>query len=330
MNSTKFAGAALSCSIALLASPVHAERIKLSTGEVLVVKVLETTDKTIRIAHPVLGEMTLPRDSVTILPEPVPEELKPPAAEAANTGAVQAAAPVTAAPAEAAKPPEFPPPPPPKEWKFKLVASAGLTEGNSENSNFNVIFAATRETKETKLALDTQYFFAQSDGDRSTNRFSTGGRHDWLNPGSQWFQFVDGRFDWDEFQSWDERVNAHVGLGYRIFEPPKFKLNALGGIGAVKEFGSDNEDVRPEALVGLEGQYDFAEKHSLAFSSIVYPDLLEFGEYRWVNNIAYSVLLDQATNLSLTAGLQHEYQSAVDPGREHDDLRLFAGLQLEF
>ena len=35
-------------------------------------------------------------------------------------------------------------------------------------------------------------------------------------------------------------------------------------------------------------------------------------------------------NMNLTAGLAHEYQSQVDPGRKRNDLRVYAGISMEF
>jgi putative salt-induced outer membrane protein YdiY len=218
----------------------------------------------------------------------------------------------------------------PPEWKFKLVVAAAGASGNTENGTMSALLAGVRETPRLKTSFDAGYFYGQSDGDRSQNRFTVGGRNDWLNPDSKWFYFADIRYDVDEFQSWDSRINGHVGIGYRLIQPPKLTLNLLAGVGAVKEFGSDNEDVRPEALLGIEGQYDFSEKHSIKFDSTVYPDLSDLGEYRWVSNFGWSYLLDQEDRLSLTAGVQHEYQSQVDPGRHHSDVRFFAGLQLDF
>jgi putative salt-induced outer membrane protein YdiY len=181
-----------------------------------------------------------------------------------------------------------------------------------------------------RTAFDAGYFYAQSDGDRSQNRSTLGGRNDWLNPGSKWFYFVDARYDNDEFQSWEARINSHVGIGYRLITPPKLTLNLLVGIGLVKEWGSENEDVRPEGLAGVEGKYDFSDKHAVAFSSTVFPDLEDTEEFRWVNTIGWSMAIDGEDQLSLTAGFQHEHQSQVDPGREKDDFRLFAGVQYDF
>jgi len=295
----------------ILTTGAPADVIRLPSGEVLKkTTIIETTEETIRFVHPLMGEVTVLRAGVVIEPDP-PEGEEP-------------------TPSEPQPPPVEPPPPPPKEWKFKIVLAAALTDGNTENASGTGIFEAVRELETTRLLLDTGYFFAESNNDRNTNRFTAGFRHDWLNVGSKWFYFAVGRFDWDEFQSWDERVNGHVGVGYRLFEPPKFKLNLLGGLGVVKEWGSDNTDVRPEALLGIEGQYDFTEKHSVKFDSTIFPDLYNLDEFRWVNNLAWSWLLDTKDNLSLTAGLQHEYQSQVDEDREKNDLRLYAGLQLDW
>jgi len=243
------------------------------------------------------------------------------------------AEPAAALPAEAqgeAIPVETQPDAPPSDWKFKLVGALSGASGNSDNASFSALFAAVRETPRLKTAFDTGYFYGESDGVVSQNRFTAGGRHDWLNPDSKWFYFADLRYDYDEFQSWDSRVNGHLGIGYRLVTPPKLMLNLLTGIGFVKEWGSDNDDVRPEALFGVEGKYDFTDKHSIKFDSTIYPDLSELGEYRWVNNLGWSLLLDQEEKLSLTAGVHYEYQSQVDPGRKHGDLLYFAGLQLDF
>jgi hypothetical protein len=39
--------------------------------------------------------------------------------------------------------------------------------------------------------------------------------------------------------------------------------------------------------------------------------------------------MDEEMNLSLTAGVRHEHQSQVDPGDDKNDLRIYAGLQID-
>ncbi|MEZ6209625.1 MAG: DUF481 domain-containing protein [Phycisphaerales bacterium] len=285
--------------------------IRLSTGEVMQVDVIEANAETIKFVHPVLGEMTVARSAVEILD-----------AEAGDA---------VAAMERAAEEPEPPAEEAPKSpWKTKITAGGALTDGNSETASIHAGVVVTRETERMATKFDAAYFYAENGGERSENRFTAGVQNDWLNPGSKWFYFARARFDSDEFQSWDTRVSAHGGIGYRLFEDDPFKLNLRAGAGATKEFGSDNDEIRPEALLGLDGSWKISEKSSLVFDSTIYPDLKNTGEYRTLSNAGYSILLDEKTNLSLTAGLQHEYQSEVDSGREHSDVRLFAGLALEF
>lgn len=314
----------LALGAAFIATAGHADSIRLSTGEILQVTILESTDETIRFQHPLLGELTLPRASVEVLPAPADEGAEPVA------GDIQGEQPPESAVPPAEQPIAEPPPAPPKEWNFKFTLAGGAATGNTENANLVTKFDAVRENEQTKLVLDAGFFYAESDNVTSETRFTAGARHDWLKPDSKWFYFADARYDFDDYQSWDHRVSGHVGVGYKLIEPPKWRINLLAGIGAIKEWGSDNDDLRPEALLGVEGEWQIAEKHSVTFDSTLYPDLGDAGEYRWVNNVGWSVLLDNSTNLSLTAGLAHEYQSQVDAGRKHNDLKVFAGIAMEF
>ena len=300
-----------------------ADTIRLSTGETLTVEILETTGESIRFRHAVLGEVTLPRGAVEIVPA---SELAP--------AEPQATAPVTdqtpPPPAEGVPPAAEAPPEPPKEWTFKFTLAGAAATGNSESANLATIFTATRETPEIRTVLDSGFFYASSDSVTSSTRFTAGARNDWLNPESKWFYFADARYDFDDYQSWDHRATGHVGIGYRLITPPPLILNARAGIGLIKEWGSENDDIRPEGLLGLDGEWAISEKQSLKFDSTVFPDLSDVGEFRWVNNVGWSLLVDEKNKLSLTAGLQHEYQSQVDLDRKKNDLRVFAGVDWEF
>lgn len=321
----------LSAAISLTGSTAVADtqRIMLSTGEILHVNILERNTETIRFNHPVLGEVTLPANAAQVLPqEPDAHPEEDPDIErrtqSETSGAdVQTHLPTEASDADLEEVTA-------RAWKFRLTLAGASASGNTESANFSTIFAATRDTPQSKTVFDASYFYGERDGSSSENRFSTGVRHDWLNPESKWFQFITARYDHDKFQSWDHRVQGHVGIGRHLIEPPKLRLDLLAGAGAVKEWGSENDDVRPEALLGIDGEYAFAEEHTLKFSSTIFPDLSELDDYRVVNTLAWAWSLDNTRNLALTAGLQHEYQSQVDAGRDRNDLRVYAGVQLDF
>ena len=50
------------------------QKIELSTGEILNVHIVSETDDTITFVHPLLGQITLPKANVKILPPPEPPQ----------------------------------------------------------------------------------------------------------------------------------------------------------------------------------------------------------------------------------------------------------------
>ena len=123
---------------------------------------------------------------------------------------------------------------------------------------------------------------------------------------------------------------GHGGIGYKWIEEAEFKATLRGGLGVSKEWGSEDQDIRPEALVGISIDWSISDKQSIDFVSTIFPDLEETGEFRLVTTANWSLMMDEQANMSLTAGVFHEYQSDVDPGIDKSDVKIFAGLQFDF
>ena len=111
-----------------------------------------------------------------------------------------------------------------------------------------------------------------------------------------------------------------------------YQVTLRAGIGL--RFASStpaNEDIRPEGLeFGFDMDWQISERQKLHVDTTIFPDLDDTGEFRTLSNVAWSMLIDEERNISLNAGLANEYQSQVAAGREHNDLRIFAGLQIDF
>jgi len=250
----------------------------------------------------------------------------------AKPGAAPAAAAVaTAAPDAAPAAPEAAGPPP-SPWKFKFVLALSGASGNTENLNVSTILTGENKKPTNEFTFDAAFFLATTDGDETDNKFTVGAQNNFLIPGERHFYFVDGRFDYDNFNSWLYRLTGHGGLGYKLVLPEPLALNGLLGIGFNKEWKGINDDIQLEGLLGVEGTWNIAKDHSLVFASKYYPILSDFDPYRWrwVNNLAWSWKINRDNGLSLTAGLTDEYQSEVEAGKEHNDLRVFAGVEWQF
>src|SRR5262249_22000112 len=117
-----------------------------------------------------------------------------------------------------------PVPPPPTgpddkpRWKSEFEAGASAAWGNNDDRDVRVRFASTRVAPDNTLKLDSLYHFATSHGKATSNSFTAGALSDWPVPASRWSYFAQGRFDYDDFVSWDYRVSAAGGVGYRLLE----------------------------------------------------------------------------------------------------------------
>ncbi len=301
----------------LAAAPALADKVELSSGEVLIGTVVAQDDAIVVLESATLGRLEIAREHVTAVTIEAPAEGEP----------------LQEAPKEG--PPKEEPPPPAKDWKLTVDFAFSSASGNTEELNLRFGFNFDRTTPTTKLLFDLAYYLQVSSSAITDNKLSTGIRHDWLFQDSRWFAFILGRFDYDQFQSWEQRVNAQGGPGYHLirkddFESVDMELDALGGVGARKEFGGPDDDVKLEGLLGLDYRWFITEKMKLEASFKYFPVLTESADYRTRTTAQWTYLIEQELNLSLLVGLSLETQSIVAPGNETWDLRFFIGAQLVY
>lgn len=332
--------------LALAATNALAEHIVLTSGEQLNAPIIDRTDESIIIDHPILGELTIALNKVVSIDGVLTGEAAAPEGEAAESGeAPPAEAEQDDEPAAVAggQPPQPAAPPPPVEkpqWDSKLEIGFNANEGNTEDQNLRIAFTSERETEDNRLFFDASYKLASSNGDRTENRISTGILSEWPVNGEPYSYFAAARFDNAEFQSWDQRITANGGLKYYFIDWQKLDddgnvlraFNFAGRIGAGlrKEFGSMDDNIVPEGLLGLDVEWQISPDQSLKASSTYYPELEDPAMFRLVNSVDWVIDINQADGMSLKFGLLHEHQSEVDPGVKRNDLSVYASLVVDF
>ncbi len=215
-------------------------------------------------------------------------------------------------------------------WDYKLTLGFSYSDGNTENASFAGAFVATREVEDVdKLTLDASYFYAQDSGDTSDNKFTSGALYE-INLDEKWLWFIRGRYDYDQFKSWDHRISASTGPGYKWIDTDEFSFTTFAGAGAFKEFGSNRNEIVPEGLLGAELEWNFAEGQSITASSTYFPSFSSIDDFRLVNTAGYKAEIAHADGLSFSIGFLHEHESIVDPGVERNDFKLFGGLTFDF
>jgi len=311
--------------VALSMAPIHAavaeDLVTLTTGETLRGEVTGKLDGALQFSHPVLGALTIPADKVAQVKlggEQAGEQV-----EAAQVEADQAAAEAEAAPEAEAKPDE-------STWKHRAEAGLSGGEGNDEFLNLYLRYVGKSETETDRWKADAAYFLNTDNGERSAHEFNAGLLKDWLFPETPWFLFAQGGVDYDEFADYDFRVTANGGVGYQLVENATLDVRLRAGAGIAREFGSDDESIRPEALLGGEVDWKITDNQTLTANTFIYPDLSDIGEYRITSEAAWEIRLNHADGMSVKVGLQNEYESEVDPGTKHNDLKYFGALIVDF
>lgn len=282
--------------------------ITLASGETITATDLERTADTVRFTHPVLGELTVPADGVVEIDgAPLPVDLI-------------AAQPEEPTPEEATAP----------EWETSLELGLNGSEGNTENLSLYSAFHATREiTDVEKFDFLANYKIQTRDGDRTENDLYLRGVQEWYLPESpRWSVFLQADAEYDEFQDWDLRTSATLGIGYKIIDSDDTTLTGRLGLGGAYEFGSPDERLIPEALIGYDFAHTINDRSRITSTGNLYPDLDETGEFRSRVDAAYELDMTDAGDWRLKLGVEHRYDSDSDVTPW--DFTYYAALVLSF
>jgi len=299
--------------------------IELDSGDRIVVEVIGETEDEIFVRSDVLGEFAVPKARISSIVGPGREASDAPSAEEAEEAASDETDAEAAAAAEELERPGFF-----DNWAFSAEFGLNGSDGNTERLSLRAGLKAERDTEEMYSIGALSYAYATEDGEKSESRFLARARNDWKFTGSPWRAFVEGYADRDEFQDWDWEVAAHGGFGYAFVENDKTLLLGRFGAGASRQFGGENTDIRPEALLGVDFNHKFNERNAFESSATLYPRLDAFGEYRFVGRAAYSVVLNEKGNLSFKIGVEDRYDSEPGGDAKKNDIDYFALLVYSF
>ncbi|MBX3363523.1 MAG: DUF481 domain-containing protein [Phycisphaeraceae bacterium] len=225
-------------------------------------------------------------------------------------------------------------PPPPATWLsgWKGGVSLGLngSEGNTDRLSLRAGVNGQRVVERYDTRFGLTYVYSAEDGSKTEHRFRGDLRNDWLFQDSPWRIFAQGAVDIDEFQNWDWRLQGFGGVGYAFIREERTELIGRAGLGASRAFGGDDNDVRFEAILGVDFARQITDRQKFTFTGEVYPSLSDGGEFRALLRAGYEILVDPESGLSLKLGVEDRYDS--DPGGDtkKNDLDYFVLLVWSF
>jgi hypothetical protein len=213
-------------------------------------------------------------------------------------------------------------------WKRTFALGVSGTQGNARNNNVLATLDLDYEDDDKRWNFDAAYRFGSDDGATTDHNAYALLHRDWLLRKSSWFFFANTRFDYDQFKTWTYRANGSGGIGYQFLKRERFELKGLLGPSLTKQWSES--DFFVEALVGLDALWKISKDHSLRLSNTIYPALNDLGEFRNLSTLAWKWKLMEDPGLSLIAGVDNEYESSVESGLKHNDVKYSTSIGIDF
>ena len=210
-------------------------------------------------------------------------------------------------------------------WKGQGEAGGFISSGNTENRGLAVGINLSKETRRWKHGLRAIVDYQEDQGITSRERYFAGYEGNWKFNG-RGFAVLALSWEQDRFTGFSSRFTESIGIGYRLFDSPRFTLSIDGGPALRQtEFTNGLSENTLAARAGLNARWAINERVSLTQTATYYAD-----------NVNSSLLsLTQFTarlNGRLSARLSFQLNNEANPpaGRENTDTVTRATLVYNF
>jgi hypothetical protein len=210
--------------------------------------------------------------------------------------------------------------------------NASVSGVQSTNDTLDVRLAGGTVYKEDGwlFQFDAQWYYRSNNGDAQDNNILATQILERDLGESRWTIFEKAQFEYDEFQSWKQRYSIFGGVGYRLYTEKPLELTPRIGFGATREEGTSDRWY-PSFLASFEGLWTINDEQRLKFGGQYVPDVANFQEFYFFNVYADFIWdIPNTENLSFIAGIRDEYNSSATDGTAKNELRYYAGIQLNF
>jgi hypothetical protein len=273
-----------------------AETYELENGDRITGEVIRQSDTEIVLEHPVLGRIEIPLAELAPKEGPRPGLLGTPLLAG---------------------------------WKRTLALGLNGQRGNTETTDIVAALDLDFEDEQVRWKVDARYGFSRAEGATTKHNGLVELNRDGLLATSPWFWFAGGRYDWDQFRSWDQRLSANSGIGRELVKTERFALRGRLGPAVTREFDGD-DPWRYEAMFGVEATWAIDENHSIEVSNRFFQAVNDGQPYRNLTDARWRWQLSRDPALSLNVGIENEYVSNPAPGLDGNDLKYLTTLGIDF
>ncbi|WP_416761528.1 DUF481 domain-containing protein [Roseateles sp. So40a] len=218
------------------------------------------------------------------------------------------------------------------QWRALFTAGASLSSGNSDSTTINLSGEAVKATKIDKWTLNGRALYLKNDDDEAEQRYAVGTRYQ-RDITDRVFGF--GQFDAlkDEPANLSSRYSVGAGAGYHVVKRDDVTWDVSAGLGytqeryvvpALQDGVLRSKYGNAELLLAEESNHKISDSTTFKQRLAYLPDLRNSGEFRATFDSGVSVAMTK--RLSLTATVQHRYDSNPGDGLKKNDTLLITGV----
>ena len=289
----------IALALGLATAGAHADELVLANGDTLTGEIVEWAVDHVVIEHPQLGRVRLALDELKL------DTGEPPSPGLLGTGFLRG-------------------------WNREVSLGWNGRDGNTVSLNITAAFDFNYTDDWRRWRFNGRWFFDSDDNVATDNNARINLRRDWLFPGSRWFAYSIGRYQFDKFESWKHRAVLAAGPGYHLLEKEAHQLDGRLGLNVTREWGERNE-TKGAIDLGFDYTWQIAERHTVTLSNDLFTEYSPNpGEFRNLTIGEWKVLLTERPKLNLTIGAENEYETDIDPGDKKNDIKYWVAIGLGF
>ncbi|MFT3787457.1 MAG: DUF481 domain-containing protein [Tepidisphaeraceae bacterium] len=221
-------------------------------------------------------------------------------------------------------------------WTHSFDLGLNGQNGSTESLALNtgIDFATTDEITDYRSKFGARYWLTNSDGNKSQNAFRAYANYDKYLPSvdPKFFVFGYGQYDFDEFQSFENRISVFAGPGYDFVKKDDYTMSGRVGFGVTDDFGDPaTDDFRFELMAGVDGKWNIeGDKQFMTYSIYYFPSLEDFNDGRIVTQVAYNAAIDRAKGIYLKAFGEHKYEFRTADTTDHNNWKYGLNILVKF
>jgi putative salt-induced outer membrane protein YdiY len=201
-----------------------------------------------------------------------------------------------------AAPAPVPPEPPPPLWTGSAAAGFSMNRGNTDTTNFNLSFEATRDPKTHSVwKFKALYLRGDTGGTATVDRFLADARNE-RDLAARVYVFGELQFLEDQFKQIDYLWAPAGGVGYKLIAAPMTTFNVDAGLGAKieKDTGLDS---RTDAVVTMSDKFE----HKVSKTSSITQGFSGLWKANDFGDVIYAFTAGVAASITARTQLKFEF-----------------------